>query len=508
MTSWQDKVVADTAPAAIRRMDHSTLSPLLTVLDGMLGHSTPLLPPPPPADEEARALESATLATWDLARALTVHVRFLASAHGIIQEALRDLGVKLMVLGDAGTSTQLCLASDAAGAPSDSSALSRAHVRSIVALVEARLAVPSVVLDRLQGITEHVMHECVSRIVASEVGRSMPSDIAAKVRACEVRPGAFFNEEWSTGMETAWQASGAEGILTMPNYKLWTEKHARHRMRSWRSAETDGEVPWGRLWRFEYWECIRTPCHEVVHLVQHYLEQRMTHQLAEHDGAFATYVLMMALQQVECERGAPASAPDKADTADEHKTDPDTAAKAAADTDKSIKTATVSDAGPVYYPGAVEEAIGESADYCRVFHTHATEEARERWDEASREEYTKWRDGFGATDMSDTRWGSAGNFGAQMAIENLCKNMVALEAICPSGKVVDGPEEIKAVTEGMLTTMFRPGRTGVLDGVSVDIEAAVKLSGMAVGDRLEGVLALSGSERARALLLELKLVTA
>ena len=112
------------------------------------------------------------------------------------------------------------------------------------------------------------------------------------------------------------------------------------------------EVDIGRLWRFEYFETLRTPCHEVIHLVQHIAGhktimicpcltkhhcgashcekyvfssvtrirnpfrvthsshnhrchlvtelvagQHMSMQVAEHDGAFSTYLLMLAIAE-------------------------------------------------------------------------------------------------------------------------------------------------------------------------------------------------------------------
>jgi len=82
----------------------------------------------------------------------------------------------------------------------------------------------------------------------------------------------------------------------MPNYKAWTDAHKKHRGKSWRDTD---DVVTGRLWRFEAFECRRTPCHEVIHLVQHAANQTMHHQIAEHDGAFATYTLMLALAERE-----------------------------------------------------------------------------------------------------------------------------------------------------------------------------------------------------------------
>ena len=96
----------------------------------------------------------------------------------------------------------------------------------------------------------------------------------------------------------------------MPNFKAWTDEHAKHKLRvflqhSPEGADGDGggdggggaaagggggdgkerederiegvhgsvSIPWGRLWRYQYWECLRVPCHEVIHLLQHVQKQ-------------------------------------------------------------------------------------------------------------------------------------------------------------------------------------------------------------------------------------------
>ena len=128
------------------------------------------------------------------------------------------------------------------------------------------------------------------------------------------------------------------GILTMPNFEAWTEEHAWHKLKDFMkrptqpttttmttttaattTTATEGEgedegegkgvgeggnegpkeeaeegggagagegrgamssaAPWGRLWRYQYWECLRVPCHEVIHLIQHVQKQSMNVQV-------------------------------------------------------------------------------------------------------------------------------------------------------------------------------------------------------------------------------------
>lgn len=523
-----------------------SLSPLLTLLDALMGHKSPLAPLPAPrtaaagtdADKapsasadgaDAHAVESedgaaavdaslpleSAVAEFDLAAANPLFARFLRAAYDAITGTLGSLGLALAAripsadgsdsihaTEGGGVATALVLCPAAGGGD----VLRRGDVRALCSLVEARLAEPAVVLDHLEGVARTTMRGCVELIAASSAAKSGSLDTEA-VSKMEVKPGTVFGEEWSVGMETAWEANGAYGILTMPNYKAWTEAHARHRARSWRSSlREDATFPYGRLWRFERYECSRTPTHEVIHLLQHVAGQRMNHQLAEHDGAFATYVLMMAVALAERtaatgSSGTGAGAAAASVGADAARTRAGTGPVAVTGAGDPSSGADTSDRGArVYYPGAVEEALLESLDYVRIFHRLDTEEARERWDATSMAEYAKWRDSFGARDMSDTRWGDRGNFGGEMPRENLCKNFVAVEAVCPDGRILED-EDIPGTVQDMLDTMF-VGRTGDVDGVEVDIRPRVKLSGMSVSERLDKVLAPCG-EAAVALLAEL-----
>eukprot|EP00500_Bicosoecida_sp_ms1_P011019 CAMPEP_0203823176 /NCGR_PEP_ID=MMETSP0115-20131106/48461_1 /ASSEMBLY_ACC=CAM_ASM_000227 /TAXON_ID=33651 /ORGANISM="Bicosoecid sp, Strain ms1" /LENGTH=88 /DNA_ID=CAMNT_0050732209 /DNA_START=41 /DNA_END=303 /DNA_ORIENTATION=+ len=68
-SSSADSVGAD----AVSTFGMPELSPLLTLLDELLGHSAPIAPLPPPADGD----DESGAATWDLAAAEELRHRFL-----------------------------------------------------------------------------------------------------------------------------------------------------------------------------------------------------------------------------------------------------------------------------------------------------------------------------------------------------------------------------------------------------------------------------------------------
>ena len=90
-------------------------------------------------------------------------------------------------------------------------------------------------------------------------------------------------------------------------------------------------------------------------------------------------------------------------------------------------------------------------------------------------------------------------------MQNLCKNMLAMEAICPSGELLEGSGVTVAV-RGMLDTMFKDRTDIDLSGADrheklVKISPSVRLADMSVAERLEGlgraVGGRTGSKRAR-----------
>ena len=124
-------------------------------------------------------------------------------------------------------------------------------------------------------------------------------------------------------------------------------------------------------------------------------------QIAEHDGSFSTYLLMVAVEQ----------------WAKQFFTPPD-------------NESCSKDSTP-YFAGAVESGLMESIGYVRHYQEGRTKEAQDKWDESARDNYRRWRDGFGAADMSDV-WGPQGNFGGDLQVESLAKNILRCTCVCVS----------------------------------------------------------------------------
>ena len=435
-------MLAPTANASpIATLELPALSPLLTLLDALIGHRTPLVSPSEVSDADADAVV-------DIANESATFGRFLSATHRSLNATLDSLSLCLAtrtLRGDRGPLTCMLLIDLNKGR-----AVTRGRVLEYVREVEARLGQPPVVLEKLQAVAERVMHRCIDF-----VAQHAEFIDTSRLRGCAVRPGAFFGEDWSVGVETCWQASGAEGILTMPNYAKWSDAHKQRRASGYRGV-TSGVCD-GRLWRFEYLQCLCTPCHEVCHLIQHFHGQRMSLQVAEHDGAFSTLVLMLALAA---------------------------GAEGAHD-----------GLGACFFPGAAEETMLEWSEFAS--RVSAGEALAEHHTPATQAAYERWRDSFGVAELVDV-WGSQRNFGGELGVESVCKNLLALEATAPRGQVVEG-EAAVATARAMLATMFE-GRSGECDGVPVDVRSAVQLAGTPSAARIGGVCAPMGAEAAAALL--------
>ena len=150
----------------------------------------------------------------------------------------------------------------------------------------------------------------------------------------------------------------------------------------------------------------------------------------------------------------------------------------------------------LYYPGAAEEAVLENLDYCTRLDAGSSVCTRERWGGEAQEDYRLWRDSFGAGDVP--RWGAQGTFGQDLLVEGTCKNMVALEAACPEGRILEGEALGRALTT-MLATFFED-RTGDLRGREVDIRPEARLAGKTPHERIQALGEPAGDRAARELL--------
>merc|ERR1719313_2883161 len=88
--------------------------------------------------------------------------------------------------------------------------------------------------------------------------------------------------------------------ITLPNFRQWSpdSEFVRYkRAEQGAGGAATHQTPPGRLWRYMVGQCVRGPCHEVVHLFQSAVGQKMTSQAAEHDAYFAMSLLLAASRE-------------------------------------------------------------------------------------------------------------------------------------------------------------------------------------------------------------------
>ena len=117
--------------SAIAKLDAAALSPLLTLLDALVGHRTPLVSPEDVADADADAV-------LDVARENSTFGRFLSAVHRSLNATLDGMSLCLAtrtLLGDRGPLTCLLLIDLNKGR-----AATRRQVLGYIREVEAQLA--------------------------------------------------------------------------------------------------------------------------------------------------------------------------------------------------------------------------------------------------------------------------------------------------------------------------------------------------------------------------------
>ena len=116
----------------VRRMGIEELSPLLTLLDALLGHNAPIVPPLPTTSEE----EDHGAAEWPLGEAFSLELRFLARAAPSLKRTLGALGYQMAV--SSRDESILCLrylSNIEARAAGRGGMVSRGEVRALIEMV-------------------------------------------------------------------------------------------------------------------------------------------------------------------------------------------------------------------------------------------------------------------------------------------------------------------------------------------------------------------------------------
>ena len=398
---------------------------LLAVFDLLAGHTSqsPLNSPPPP-------VEPASTVRLPLARCNVLHLRLLAKTRPAVQHALAGIGVTLEV----GGCTESQSAEPWLELRGDSETLTAGQLHeNLIPRVEAALLLsPDTAAVRFESTAQTALLCCRDVVQEAYKGAEVGAeDIRmVPVRAFDVAHGGTIRETLGpTGLAalTGFSAMGYAATVTMPNFRQWTEgsEQVEHKQRF---CDATLRRPLGRLWMHMHVLCVAAPCHEVVHLFQHTLGQRMSNQLAEHDAYFATAGLAAAVLARQ-----PA----------------------------------------VGYPGLLEILLlGELSKLNGVLARAAREgAARSGWDADA---YHAWRDSFGA---AAGLWNGR-NFNSQdgKGTEFQCGLALMLEAACVTGDWIDESDvpRTQAAVDAMLHTFFAD-RTSAAPGAAFDAKAKRKL---------------------------------
>ena len=122
----------------ISAMDIEALSPLLTLLDELLGHKIPLIPPPPAQS----LIEDTRAAVWALDSANGMELRFLRQSANGLKQTLRALGYRMATAPDSNQSG-LCLryVSHIEAQRSGGGMVSQGEIRELIKMVPAMVLV-------------------------------------------------------------------------------------------------------------------------------------------------------------------------------------------------------------------------------------------------------------------------------------------------------------------------------------------------------------------------------
>lgn len=266
----------------------------------------------------------------------------------------------------------------------------------------------------LEEVTQTTLLEC-GELLCESVRDFLDAGALCEVK---IHPVADWNvAEWGCTVEeagllpayTGFSCMFVERKITMPNFRFWTpdSEFVRYKLK------VVGSKSVARLYRQMFINCLRAPCHELLHCVQQLCGQRMNAQVAEHDAYFGADVLAR----------------------------------------------TVIPRLPHFYPGLAEElqltALGA---VLQKFEAPPPELASPLFEPA----YTRWRDSFGGCGMHGlwndnsfkTEFGTSAEFVAGQLLNT------EASTLCPFGQE-------RSFVEACVDVMFR-SRNAATNSLAVD----------------------------------------
>eukprot|EP01129_Flabellula_baltica_P006679 TRINITY_DN2527_c0_g1_i1.p1 TRINITY_DN2527_c0_g1~~TRINITY_DN2527_c0_g1_i1.p1 ORF type:complete len:385 (+),score=88.21 TRINITY_DN2527_c0_g1_i1:1-1155(+) len=201
--------------------------------------------------------------------------------------------------------------------------------------------------------------------------------------------------------EVKWCAWPSYHTVSMPDINTLSENHILF-MRGILGSDDIMDIDEFKA-RF-FITCHRTPCHEIVHIIQHISGQSANTFQAEHDASYAMIPLMWLLKDL--------------------------------DSTKSI------------FPGSFPLV-------CYIKQLDIAHTIYKNWSDRKKEEYTNWRNNFGLVEVPLWRDEELG-----LGFESECKNVLASEAAFPNGEIQFPTQD---TVRAIIDTMFKERTGNILD---------------------------------------------
>jgi len=201
---------------------------------------------------------------------------------------------------------------------------------------------------------------------------------AAAIEKIHIEANAVCGLKEMIPYETKWCAWPDYGFVSMPDITQFPSDHIDFMMQ--KSHNPNKKMSKGWFLVFFGIICLRTPCHEVIHIIQGIAKQRGNTFQAEHDASYSMMSLMWAVSQLPTTKD-------------------------------------------MFVPGTCELLLSSQIQLATKIWKNLTENQKK--------EYSNWRENFGLVECPG--WRSEGPEGLQL--ESQMKLLIAAEGISPRGEV-------------------------------------------------------------------------
>jgi len=341
-------------------------------------------------------LDQNTVALWKISTEDFYCIKWLLAALPSIQKYLKMVNLQLASLGN-----DICLLKE------NKIACTVEDITQLLTSLESFFVKKIIVFD-YKAIADRVIKGCARAI---ELNCSyLDSTAIAKIHIeANVVSGAVEMIPY----ETKWCAWPDYGFVSMPDVNTLPDSHIDFMCKNLHNQNK--KVPKGRFLAQYIGTCYKTPCHEVIHIIQGINKQRGNTFQAEHDASYSMMTLLWSISKLP-------------------------------------------DLSPLFIEGLCE----------MIYHYQIQSANRiwNKWNQSEKLQYHQWKDTFGLT--SCPGWTTEGPEG--LILESQMKTMIAAEGISPVKIELIPEERIKVV----LDVLFK-NRTGNILSIPVNIPADLKI---------------------------------